>query len=275
MKRTIYNQFLGCSVLLVALLGLFHNSVLSAGSLLTGPIPSTHPLTAIGFAILAGAIFFRPQWNRSHWLRNLLCLAVILLSALRIAEALYPGAIAIYTRGPVTEALESVGLYGRFSVETAVFLGCYFCFELTRERHVLIRLTLVSICLGVLSLGFTEVMYSIFLWGNELSLITQIAMWLVTIDLIIRMRERQPFRSFFQNGKSSFYLQITALALYLMPMIVGAILLQVFKVAPEEKVPFELVFAGASCAMLAVVLALGAYLDSDSNKPGPLPNDMG
>lgn len=270
MKRMIYDLFLGCSVLLVALLGLFHNSFLSGGSLLTGPIPSTHPLTTAGFVILAGAIFFRQQWNQSVWLKNLLCLTMILLSAIRIAEALFPENISAISRGPLTDLLESAGLFGRFSVETAIFLGSYFCFELTRERHALIRIVLFSICLGVLSLGFTETMYSIFLWGNELSVITQIAMWLVTIDLLVRMREKQPFRSFFQNSKSSFYLQIAALALYLLPVVVGAIILQILQVSPEERIPFELVFAGASCGMLAVVLALGVYLDGESEKSPPV-----
>lgn len=267
LKRTLYNQILGCSVLLVALLGLVHNSFLSGGSVLAGPIPSTHPLTAFGFIVAAGAIFFQAEWTRSVWLRPLLCVAMILLSALRITEALFPDVIAVYSSGPVPDLLASAALFGRFSVETAVFLGCYFCFELTRDRHFLTRLVLVSICLAILSLGVTETLYSLFIWGNELSLITQFNMWLVLIDLLVRMRERQPFRSFFQNRRSSFHLQVVALAVYLMPMIVGAVVLQALHVTPAERVPFELVFAGASCVMLAVVLALGAYLDSGDDKP--------
>jgi len=267
LKRTIYSQILGSSILLTVLLGLIHNAYLSSGSLVTGPIPSTHPLTAAGFAILAGAIFFRPAWDRSLWLRHVLCLAMIVLSGLRLAEALFPDTITFYSRGPVPELLATIGLHGRFSVETAIFLTCCFCFELTRERHIALRLLLISICLAVLSLGFTETVYSLFLWGNELSLITQLAMWLVSVDLLVRMRERQPFQSFFQYGKSSFYLQIAALSLYLMPMIAGAIYLQVQHVTAEQRLPFELVFAGASCVMLAIVLALGSYLDRDGNKP--------
>lgn len=179
-------------MLLVAIFGVIHNFFLSAGTLLAGPLPSTHPLTAAGFAILAAGIFFRPYWTRSNWVKPALCLTMILLSGLRIAEALFPDRIVFLMGSPVTEALESAHLYGRFSVETAIVLASCFCFELTQAHQTMIRLLLVSVCLAVLSLGVTETVYSIFLWGNELSQITQVAMWLMSVDLLVS----NPFRVF-------------------------------------------------------------------------------
>ncbi|WP_269581452.1 hypothetical protein [Roseibium sp. Sym1] len=260
----LYNQALGCSVLLVALFGLAHNFFLSAGGMLGAPLPSTHPLTAAGLVILAIAMFFRAQWHQAAWLRVPLCLAMILISGLRVAEALFPSHISFFAAGSMTTFLESAGLHGRFSVETAVFLAACFCFELTHERQGTLRLLLVSICLAVLSLGFTETVYAFFLWGNELSVITQFAMWLVSVDLLVRIRNQQPLRSFFSPGKPNFYLQFTALALYLLPMILGAVLLNKLHITAEKSAPFELVFAATSCVLLAIVVTLGTYLDRDS-----------
>ncbi|MGX1496428.1 hypothetical protein [Roseibium aggregatum] len=261
LDKTVYHQVIGCSLVLVMLFGLGHNIYLSAGDPFSGRTPSTHPATALGFLILAGAIFFRPQWDNSIWLKNTLCWLMVLLSGLRIAEALFPDQITVYTDSWLPQSLEAVGMYGRFSIETALFLVCCFGFELSQERHTFVRLLLVSVCLAVLSLGFAETVYSLFLWGNELSMITQIGMGLVSLDLLVRMRNQPPFKSVLQPGRSNFYLQFTALALYLLPMIIGTVALHKLQVSPSEKAPFELFFAGTSCVLLAIVLLLGTYLD--------------
>ncbi|TYC65326.1 hypothetical protein FMN63_23195 [Stappia sp. BW2] len=261
LDKTVYQQVIGCSLVLVMLFGLGHNIYLSAGDPFSGPTPSTHPITALGFLILAGAIFFRPQWDNSHWLKNILCWLMIVLTGLRIVEALFPDQISVYAHGWLTDTLEAIGMYGRLSVETALFLVCCFGFELSQERHTVVRLLLVSVCLAVLSLGFAETVYAFFLWGEELSMITQIGMCLVSLDLMVRMRNQPPFKSVMQPGRSNFHLQFTALALYLLPMIVGTVVLHKFHISPSEKAPFELFFAGTSCALLAIVLLLGTYLD--------------
>jgi|GEM_PF-3431291 len=260
-ESSLFHQLIGCSVLLVVIFGLAHNVFLSAGDPLTGKLPSTHPLTAAGFLILAGAIFFRAQWDRSFWLRGSLSGVVIALSGLRILEALLPGQLFVFAGGPMTAALETAGLYGRFSVESALFLICAFGYELNRDQHLVIRLLTVSGALAVLSLGLVETVFSFFLWGNELSLITQIAMLLVSMDLLFRMRSQVPFRGVLQASRSSFFFQFTALALYLLPMIIGAVLLHKYDVAPGQRAPLELVFAGTSWLLLCLSFVLGTYLD--------------
>lgn len=261
LDKTVYHQVIGCSILLVILFGLGHNIFLSSGDPFSGPKPSTHPFTAMGFLILAGSIFFRPQWSHSVWLKGILCWLMILLAGLRIAEALFPDHIMFYEDSWLSQSLEAVGMYGRFSIETAIFLICCFGFELSQERHTIVRLLLVSVCLAILSFGFAETVYSFFLWGNELSMITQFGMWLVSLDLLVQMRNQPPFRIVLQPGRSSFYLQFTALALYLLPMIIGIVVLNKLQVSPSEQAPFELIFAGASCVLLGAVLLLGTYLD--------------
>ncbi|MEE4011475.1 hypothetical protein V1T76_05430 [Roseibium sp. FZY0029] len=261
LDKTVYHQVIGCSLVLVMLFGLGHNFYLSSGDPFSGPTPSTHPITALGFLILAGAIFFRPQWDSSVWLKGILCWSMVLLSGLRVAEALFPDQITVYMDSWLSQSLEAIDMYGRFSVETSLFLVCCFGFELSQERHTIVRLLLVSVCLAVLSLGFAETVYAFFLWGNELSIITQIGMCLVSLDLLVRMRNQAPFKSVLQPGRSSFYLQFTALALYLLPMIIGTVALHKLQITPTEKAPFELFFAGTSCVLLAIVLLLGTYLD--------------
>ncbi|MHA7772176.1 hypothetical protein [Roseibium sp. M-1] len=261
LDKIIYRQLLGCSILLVVLFGIAHNIFLSAGDPITGPRPSTHPLTAFGFAVFACAIFFRTGWEQARRTRFTLCWLVIGFSALRIAEALFPNQVNFISAGPMAQALESAGLFGRFSLQTAVFLVCCFCFELSQKRHHAIRVLLVSLCLVMLSLGITETLYSLFLWGNELSLITLMAMFLVSIDLLFRIRHQQPLQSFLQSGKTSFYLQFTGLALYLLPMIVGTVLLRKMQVSPMERAPFEAFFALTSCVLLGAVVLLSSYLD--------------
>lgn len=261
LDKTVYHQVIGCSLLFVILFGLGHNVYLSSGDPFSGPKPSTHPVTALGFLILAGAIFFRLQWARSVWLRGTLCCLMILLSGLRIAEALFPDQITLFADSWLSHSLESVNMYGRFSIETALFLFCCFSFELSQERHTVVRLLLVSVCLAVLSFGFAETVYAFFLWGNELSMITQFGMWLVSVDLLVQMRNQAPFQSVMQPGRSNFHRQFTALALYLLPMIIGTVVLHKMQISASEQAPFELFFAGTSCLLLGVVLMLGTYLD--------------
>jgi hypothetical protein len=261
LDNTIYHQLLGCAVLLVVLFGLAHNFFLSRGDALSGPLPSTHPLTAFGFSILAAAIFFRPHWNKSRWVKPLLSWFIIDLAVLRIIEALFPNQLSLYSEGVIADALESAGLHGRFSVETAIFLLCCFVFELSQERHHAFRVLLVSVCLVVLSLGLTETFYSLLLWGDELSLITLVAMSLVSLDLLFRMRHQQPLQSFLQAGRTSFYLQFTGIALYFLPMIVGTVVLRKMQVSPMDRAPFEALFALISCILLGAVFLLATYLD--------------
>jgi hypothetical protein len=89
-------------------------------------------------------------------------------------------------------------------------------------------------------------------------------MWLMSVDLLVRMRRQQPFQSFLHFGRSTLYLQfssVTALALYLLPLIIGAVQLQEMHISADQRIPFELAFAGSSCMLLGIVVLLGAYLD--------------
>ncbi|PVB61087.1 hypothetical protein [Labrenzia sp. 011] len=261
-ESPLFHQLIGCLLLLVVILGLAHNVFLSVGDPVSGSLPSTHPVTAGGFLVLAAALLFHPQWDSSVRLSVTLAWIFIVLSCLRILEALYPEHLAVFTDGHITAALESVGLYGRFSVETALFLMGSLAYLLAPERQVVVRLLAVSCCLAVLSLGLVEAAYSLFLWGDELSLITQVAMVLICADLVYRMRDEVPFHSVFRKARTSFYVRFTVLALYLLPMIIGAVLLHEFKVSPAFRTPFEFAFAGTSWLMLGLGLSIGTFLDN-------------
>ncbi|WP_299816622.1 hypothetical protein [uncultured Roseibium sp.] len=261
-ESSLFHQLIGCSLLLVVIFGLAHNVFLSVGDPFSGTLPSTHPLTAAGFLVLACAILFRPKWENPVWLCAGLAWIFIALSGLRVLEALFPNHISPFTDGYITAALESVGLYGRFSVETALFLICSFAYVLAPERQLPVRLLAVSCALAVLSLGLVEMACSFLLWGNELSLITQVAMILVCLDMIYRLQDQAPFHVVFRTARSSFYFQFSVLALYLCPMIIGAVLMHKFEVSPAFRTSFEFAFAGTSWLLLFLALALGTYLDS-------------
>ncbi|POF31693.1 hypothetical protein [Roseibium marinum] len=267
-ESPLFHQLIGCSLLLVVLFGLAHNVFLSVGDPFSGNLPSTHPVTAAGFLVLACAILFRPEWDSSVWIRGGLSWIFIALCVLRILEALYPSHLSAFTGGHIVVALETVGLYGRFSVETALFLLCCFAYELAPERQMAVKLLAVSCSLAVLSLGLIETAYSFFLWGNGLSLITQVAMILVCLDLIYRLRDQLPFHSVFRTARSSFYFQFTVLALYLLPIIMGAVLLHKFEISPAFRTPFEFAFAGTSWLLLCLALVLGLYLDNRKHEQG-------
>lgn len=267
-ESSLFHQLIGCLLLLVVIFGLAHNAFLSVGDPLSGTLPSTHPLTAAGFFAIACAILFRPKWENSVWLNVGLPCIFIAFSGLRILEALFPHELSTFTDGQITDALETVGVYGRFSVETALFLICSFTYVLASERQLAIKLLAVSCALAVLSLGLVETAYSFLLWGNELSFITQIAMILVCLDMTYRMQVQVPFHSVFRTARSSFYFQFTVLALYLCPMIIGAVLLHKFEVSPAFRTPFEFAFAGTSWLLLCLALALGAFLDNRKQEQG-------
>ncbi len=263
-EDSLFHQFIGCSVFLVIFLGLLHNVMLSAGDSISGKLPSTHPLTAAGFFILAGTFFFHHAWEHRPLLRGLVSTFFMLISFFRILDALLPEHFSVFSGGGMTAFLESHGLYGRFSVETALFLMFAFGFELSQFNQPVVRLVTVSGCLAVLSLALVEAIFMFFLWGNELSLITMIAMLLVAVDQLYRMRLEVPFHSVLQVNWPAFYRQIAVLALYLFPMALGTFFLQSLHVTPALLAHYQYVLAGSSWLLLCLALLFGTFLDKRS-----------
>ncbi|TYC56458.1 hypothetical protein FMN50_11150 [Rhodobacterales bacterium] len=186
-------------------------------------------------------------------------IAVIAVSVVRILEALFSERLQIFAGGSLTEGLESIGMYGRFSVETALFFIFCFGFELSRRTMRGVTVLMMAGTVGILSFGLVEVVFGYFLWGNELSFITQIAMLLVAADLVYRMRREVPFRGLFRARRISLFFQVAAVAVYVLPMIVGVWYVRNWELSPDNKAPFEFVFAGASWALLCLTLMASAF----------------
>lgn len=258
-EADLFQHTIGCALLLVVLAGLYHNVFLSAGDAVTGHLPSTHPLTALGFSTLAFAIFFIRQWERSGLVRNAISIFFVAASSVRVLEALYPENVSVFSGGPATEVLEAAGLYGRYSVETALFLMFCFGFELSRRNHPLVRLFMVAGGVGILSIGLVEVVFDLLLWGNELAFLTQLAMLLVSVDLIYRMRREVPFDSLFLSTRSSLIFQGLAVAVYVLPIVSGVVLLQNLQPERLDPLPVEVAIAGASWCLLCLTLIACAF----------------
>ncbi|MBL3594059.1 GGDEF domain-containing protein [Rhodovulum sulfidophilum] len=259
-RTTLTIRVLGLTILMAIGLGLLQN-------LLDPPADTAaalHLLPATGFAVFGLLFLLRRQPSGLRGPVRMLACIVALLAIERLFEASVPGWIRIVGHPRLEHALESTGLQGVLSVETA-FVLAMLNLALLAEPHqrqtslLFLAAAWVGTTMGVLKLAF-----NLTLWRGEMSPYALAIMILVCSAQTLKLRDQPFLRPLFARTSYGTYTRALVAGALLVPWMSGFLYFLNVHPDPASHLALELAFGFIGWIMLALVLVIGHLMEKSS-----------